>query len=238
MPANHLLPLNWDTNFFGYEVAQVIFDQFGDNFLENLLRDIKFKNIRLTYFFASPLDLKLNEHIEKIGGILVDQKTVYAKTTHAHVAFSNHITEYGEVTPSERLVELGLQAGIFSRFNTDKNFNNHEFERLYKEWLVNSVNKKIAFKTLISLSGSEITGLTTMGKKDNYADIGLVAVDQSYRGKGIGTDLIKFADNIAFELKFETIKVVTQLQNRGACRLYEKCNFKIDRITNVYHYWQ
>ena len=37
---------------------------------------------------------------------------------------------------------------------------------------------------------------------------------------------------------YKEIKVVTQLQNKSGCRLYEKCNFQIESITNIYHFWQ
>jgi dTDP-4-amino-4,6-dideoxy-D-galactose acyltransferase len=238
MQFNTLESLVWDSHFFGYTVAQIVFDLSGYGELEYLIQDIKNKGIRLTYFFVPPSNQELNKNIVKKGGVLVDQKTIFSKPVQAHSKFKNKIIVFEDTFPNEKLIELGLQAGLFSRFRTDKKFQNKEFERLYTQWLVNSVNKTIAFKTILALYENNIVGLITIGKKNNYADIGLVAVEKNYTGKGIGTDLINFADNLAYEMKFEELKVVTQLQNTRACNLYEKCNFKIESITNVYHFWQ
>jgi dTDP-4-amino-4,6-dideoxy-D-galactose acyltransferase len=238
MRFNTLESLGWDSQFFGYPVAQIVFDLPEIDNLDYLIQDIKEKGIRLTYFFVPPSNQELNKNIVKKGGVLVDQKTLFSKTVQVHSKFTNKIIEYENTFPNEKLIELGLQAGIFSRFRTDINFQNKEFERLYTRWLENSVNKTIAFKTILALNEKDIVGLVTLGRKNNYADIGLIAVDKDYIGKGIGTDLIHFADNLASEMKFEELKVVTQLQNTRACNLYEKCNFKIESITNVYHFWQ
>ena len=93
-------------------------------------------------------------------------------------------------------------------------------------------------KTFVAKNRSDIIGITTLGKKSEFADIGLVAVDKNFRGQGIASDLIHSADTAAYHLGYKEIKVVTQLKNKGACRLYEKCNFQIENITNVYHYWK
>jgi len=237
MKKNTIEPLAWDSNFFGYPIARIDLDQNGGEELDRLFKQLVFAEIRLAYFFVPPVEKKMNEYIIKKGGVLVDEKTVFLKQTEKHTGFSNQINESRNVEINERLIKLSLQAGTYSRFRTDKNFVKNEYERLYIEWITRSVNKEISFKTLEAIKGSEIVGITTLDDKKNYAHIGLVAVDEKYRGQGIGHDLIRSADTIAFTMGFKEIDVVTQLQNKGACRLYEKCNFRIDRITNVYHYW-
>lgn len=238
MQTNTIEPLDWDSKFFGYPIARIAIDQNGIEVLEYLFRQITSENIRLAYLFVPPAEKEINEQIVKNGGILVDQKTVFLKAPEKHTGFINQICEYQGIEINERLIELVLQAGKFSRFHIDKNFSNKEYERLYIEWLTKSVNKTIAFKTLVANKGSGLIGITTLGEKANYMDIGLVAVDEKYRGQGIGYDLIHAADTIAYEMGFKKIKVVTQLQNKGACKLYEKCDFHIESITNIYHYWQ
>jgi dTDP-4-amino-4,6-dideoxy-D-galactose acyltransferase len=235
---NKISLLDWDSEFFGYNVAQVRFNQAGYTELLNLLKEIKDKKIRLTYFFVSPDNIDLNRTIADTGAVLVDQKVLFEKTTHKNTVKNSNIIEYKDTQPNEKLIELGLQAGAYSRFLTDKNFHNNEFEKLYKQWIVNSVNRTIAWSIPVAMSGSAIVGLITLGKKDNYADIGLIAVDKKYEGRGIGSDLIRFAENRAYEMNYSGIKVVTQLQNTRACRLYEKCNFTVENVTNIYHFWQ
>lgn len=238
MNKNTLEPLAWDSQFFGYPVARVSLDQNSGEELDDLFKQLAAGNFRLTYFFVAPGEKEMNERIIKKRGVLVDQKTVFQKPTEKHNEFSNEITEFQGTEPNARLRELALQAGTFSRFRIDKNFIKNEYKRLYLAWITRSVNKEIAFKTLVATKGSEIIGLTTLAEEKKCAHIGLVAVAETFRGQGIGRDLIRSADTIAFAMGFKEIKVVSQLQNKGACKLYEKCGFHVESITNIYHYWQ
>jgi dTDP-4-amino-4,6-dideoxy-D-galactose acyltransferase len=238
MKKNTIEPLVWDSQFFGYPVAQIALDSKGSDSLDQLFAQLKAQKIKLTYFFVPPVEKGMNEHIVEKGGIFVDQKTVFLKETQKHGEYSNLIGEFQGTEVNERLIELTLQSGIFSRFRIDKNFKKKEYERLYIEWITKSVKKEISFKTLVALKGNDIVGITTLDDEKNHANIGLVAVDESCRGRGIGRDLIHCADTIAFDSGFKKLKVVTQLQNKGACKLYEKCGFHIESITNVYHYWE
>lgn len=238
MQKNKIETLEWDSRFFGYLVARITLDQEGSDKLDHLFLNLESEKFRVTYFYVPPEEKELINRITKKGGILVDQKVVFSKTTERHNQYSNDIIEFQGIDINERLIELVLQAGKYSRFRLDENFNKKEYQRLYIEWLSKSIKKEIAFKTLVAKNGSDIIGITTLGEKTRFADIGLVAVDEHFHGQGIGCDLIHSADTLAYEKGIKEIKVVTQFENKGACRLYEKCHFHIEKITHIYHYWQ
>jgi len=238
MQTNIIKTLEWDSQFFGYPVARINFDKEGSDCLDDLFLNIESKKLRVTYFYVPPAEKELISRITKKGGILVDQKVIFSKNTEKHNKYSNDIIEFQGIDLNIKLIELVLQAGKYSRFRLDRNFNKREYQRLYIEWLSKSLKKVIAFKTLVAKEGSDIVGITTLGEKAKFADIGLVAVDKNFHGQGIGCDLIHSADNVANEKGIKEIKVATQLKNKGACRLYEKCHFQIEKITNIYHYWQ
>lgn len=238
MQKNTIEILEWDSRFFGYPVARITLDQEGSDKLDHLFLNLELGKFRVTYFFVSPQEKALINQITNKGGILADQKVVFSKITEKHNPYSNDIIEFQGIEVNERLIELVLEAGKYSRFRLDANFNKKEYQRLYIEWLSKSIRKEIAFKTLVSENGSDIVGITTVGEKEKFAEIGLVAVDRHFHGLGIGTNLIQSADTAAFEKGIKKIKVVTQLKNKGACRLYEKCHFQLEKITNIYHYWQ
>lgn len=238
MQINVIEPLEWDSHFFGYPVARIVLDQKGNDKLDNIFKQIESEKFRVTYFFVPPSEKELNNRISKRGSILVDQKVAFSKTTEIHHNFFNNIIEYKGVEINRKLLELVLQAGTFSRFRLDGNFTNKEYERLYTEWLIKSIKKIIAFKILVAKKGFDTIGITTLSEKVHQANIDLVAVDRSFRGQGIGYDLIRSADTTAFKMGLNKIRVVTQLKNKEACKLYEKCNFHFERITNIYHYWQ
>ncbi len=238
MAINEIEPLSWDSNFFGYPIARVLLDHNGSDLLDSLFGQLSLKKMRLTYFFVPDHENGIKDQITFRGGVLVDRKTVFKKKTKKQTVFSNLITELSGTKVDENLNSLVLQAGEFSRFKTDNNFTTNEYERLYTTWLLKSVNKELAKKVLVAVINSGIRGITTVNEKEGNAEIGLIAVDKDFRGRGIGYDLIKAADNYAFEQGYSDIRVVTQLQNKGACKLYEKCGFVIESITDVYHFWQ
>ncbi|MBE0654986.1 MAG: GNAT family N-acetyltransferase [Bacteroidales bacterium] len=235
---NSLKHLDWDSHFFGYPVSKIVFDHRGIGMVDEVFREIHENNFRLVYLFVPSDDNELNRVITDKGGRLFDNKVLFVKKPEAHDEFKNPIQEYGCRKPDDKLIELGLEAGLFSRFRLDNKFVNCEFERLYTRWVTDSVSGLIAFKVIVAVSGNDVIGITTIGEKNGSADIGLVAVDRNHTGKGFGYDMIRYADDVAYGMKFDRITVVTQMKNTAACRLYKKCNFVPENITNVYHFWQ
>ena len=77
-----------------------------------------------------------------------------------------------------------------------------------------------------------------IGEKNKRADIGLVGVDASVRGKGIASKLLKCAEQFARKHTYNEMQVVTQIQNEPACKLYEKYGFKKDSVVNIFHVWK
>lgn len=132
---------------------------------------------------------------------------------------------------------MSLQSGIYSRFLIDKNFINDEYKKLYTAWIENSVNGKIADRVIVAYKESQIIGLLTLSFKNDFSDIGILAVDSNHRGQKIGEKLIKKA---IFETKKQSInqiKVITQKHNIRACNFYKKQDFKIEKLEYIYHIW-
>jgi len=238
MSADSFALLPWDTEFFGYRIARVTLGSEDRTAFDRILGDLNSERVRLTYFFVPPSDADLNRMITGSGGLLVDQKLTFSKRPEIHTGYANEVIEYCGRGEEKELLELALHAGIYSRFNRDRNFKNGEFARLYQRWLQESLNGNIAFTVLVSMVRDKIAGLLTLGVKDDYADIGLLSVDKECSGMGIGTDLVRYADNLACVKQYDKIKVVTQKQNERACRLYRKCGFEVENEVNIYHLWR
>ena len=87
MKYNIIEPLKWDSQFFGYSVARILINKEGGVKLEELFRKLESKKVRLTYFFISPSEQESINHINRKGGELVDQKTVFSKPAEKHNTF-------------------------------------------------------------------------------------------------------------------------------------------------------
>ena len=221
--------VNWDSEFFGYPVGICRIGNKG------LIDELAFRKAaapyRLVYIFS---DIELSHPI----GQYVDKKVVLTKFIEkANV--DDTITHFNlEQHSYEQLLELAYLSGVFSRFRIDKSFVNHEFERMYKIWLDNSLSGKIAKHTLVATIHNELAGFITLDIKPMaLAHIGLVAVSEKHQGKGIGGKLLAAADFYAAKEGCKTIEVPTQYDNEPAMRLYQKHGYSIQSITCIYHYW-
>lgn len=220
----------WDSDFFGFEVGKFTVDKIFDfASFEN-----EAKKYRLVYIFSDCI-------LEGENLKLVDKKVIFNQSIPLSIGLSNYnkIESFNSnLHDLDQLINLTLQSGIYSRFYTDENFKSNEYKKLYTEWILNCINGKLSFDILISVSNSKILGFCTISKKNNaLADIGLVAVDKEARGKGLATELIYRAMQLAVNKSLKSIQVVTQLNNLPAVKLYTKTNFKVKKITNIYHYW-
>lgn len=220
----------WDSKFFNYPVGYLKINEKEKFDLQKFI--VESENYKLVYII-SEIYLEENSTIK-----LMDKKVVYSKTL-SKAEHSVNILEFSPETHSyDQLLELAYLSGIFSRFNRDNKFKNNEFKILYKEWLDSSINKKLSFKVLIRQLEGKIAGFVSLNKKDNQiAEIGLIAVQQQFQGRKIGTELIQECEFLSLEQNLRSIEVATQYENSSARRLYEKNDFSFKSITYVYHYW-
>lgn len=227
--------LAWDSDFFGYEVGKIdLKKHISLDFQEFLDSASKFK---LVYIFS-----KYSINYDLINR--VDEKIIFEKTIDFQIEENNNkgieVQSFNENDHSLlEIKKLALESGIYSRFYLDKNFKQNEFEKLYISWIEQSINKKIAFDVIVATDNNKtILGFITLNKKnENIAEIGLVAVSEASRGKGIAKKLLNYSFKKAKKLGFETIQVVTQNENIPAMKLYESVGFEIKEKTFVYHYW-
>jgi len=233
--------LKWDSNYFGFNVASILNDRYDSSSLAAILRDLKRKNYRLIYWGSDYNDADSQKAAKDNDGFLADKKTIFTRDLIKGEIFSlieeKEIVEYTLDYPTNELINLGYLSGQYSRFNIDKNISKEKFEGLYKLWVINSVNKKIADTIYVKYLEGKVAAMMTLQKKTDSGIIGLIAVDRILQGMNIGTALVLKALNWSKEQGCKNAKVVTQLDNLPACGLYEKCGYKIDKIESFYHFW-
>lgn len=222
--------LEWDTDFFSLTIGAINTASLRDLDME------EFEAFDLVYVFAKEKELELPNMF-----FFADEKLTYQKPIkHPPVPIDQHIHSVLPATEIRaNLIALAFQAGNYSRFRIDTRFPAGAFEKLYREWLTNSVNRLFAKEVyVLKSSGSSYEGLITLDVKKGIPDIGLIAVDENIRGTGIGTKLLSAAENWAFhEQHANEIQVVTQGFNKQACSFYEKNGFTIASRQYVYHWW-
>jgi len=223
--------LDWDSALFGYPVGKMelakpkLFD--SDEFKKTSL------DFKLVYLFSKNPLLNLPEDF-----LFVDKKTFLTrKTEKTENEYSFSYVYPFEDLNADILLNLTMISGVYSRFNLDKNFTNNEYSKLYTTWINESVKRKVAKDIFIYKDGNDILGFITLAEKNKHSNIGLIAVAEEARGKGIGTVLIKYAIHNSFLAGYSDINVVTQMNNVQSIQLYKQNGFRIADISYVYHYW-
>ncbi len=225
--------LDWDSAFFGRETGRL--DIGRGPFSEAVIP----ATYSFVYVFSDHLlsDEELN--VERGTIHLADEKRVYYKELSSVSPIAASVLSF-EVTRTipDRLLELAIQSGHYSRFSTDPHLSPEYFEQLYTTWLKRSVSREIADEVFVYETEGQIRGFVTLGMKAGRPDIGLIAVHSDDRSSGIGATLMQAAENWAsITMKSNHIQVVTQGANEGACRFYERNGYTVDTVSYVYHWW-
>jgi len=226
--------LAWDSDFFKKKIGRVSIGN-SDN-LENILKRAKDTNYQLIYVFDNEQFNVENKVLKQYNGKLVDRKVHYHRWITELSPFSEQIENYtGNLT--EELENLAYMSGAFSRFKLDKNFAEGDFYRMYKIWIAKSLDGQFADNTFVVRESGKIKGIVTLKIDDTKGHIVMIAVSPDAQGKGYGKALINTCENKLLRNGISTLEVPTQLDNIQACKFYEKCDFRIREIINVYHFW-
>lgn len=227
--------LEWDSSFFSMKIASISMLEWNADFLSRSLIEYKKKGVDLVYLFIYEETNEVDAILSGYHSHLVDCRRVYVCENIKGKRLDSNISLYrGKASV---LYDLGIQAGVNSRYRMDPDFSEVEFERLYKTWIDESIKGNMADYVLVYNGDSSFpVGLITLRKKKDCISIGLVASDQSFRRRGIGTALMDSAKYYAYVEKLP-LEVVTQAHNLAACSFYEKEAFIQKSQSVVYHIW-
>ena len=229
--------LEWDSHFFGYPVASATWSALPPKSdLDDVLENARASGFRLLYLFLPPTDTPLRLAIEYKGAKFVGCKVEYAKQITSPPAWEDHGQIQRCNANNPQLEALALHSGTYSRFHLDEGFRQQEFERLYREWLASSLRGDMGKLVYIVGTPTEPRGLLTLESDENIR-IGLIAVEPSRHGQGIGRQLISMAEQFCIQHQKPELRVATQENNIEACRFYEHCGFRNISKTDVFHAW-
>lgn len=236
--------LDFDTSIYGFKVAKILQSTpakaCGYILLEDILQYLKSQEVRLVIWAVASDDIESNDAARHAGGFLgVAQVTYLIDLKHCDRVrtIATDVEIYAEKTANHELEELAIAAGSLSHYRIDKNLPQNLVDDFYKKWIANSCNGSIAKKVFVIQRNGKIAAMITLGEKNHRCDIGLLGVNEKYRGQKLGQTLVYAAQKYFINSGFDRLQVVTQKNNIPACHLYEKCGFKKEKIENYYHFW-
>lgn len=236
-----ILHQHWDSKQFGFSVARIRLKQYNNKELIKSIEILKKQKYRLAYLSIPIEKDSIAKSAQACGGIKIDERVTFQKEINTSdtveldsklliLPFLNHKS-------TKELRELVLESGQFSRFNLDSNFSSHQYRNLYVKWLENSLNGIIASEVFICKINKKIVGFISVLVDGSDATIGLLSVHKDYRKRHIATELLHFAEQYARKSSCKRLVVVTQKRNEVACKFYQKNNFIISNVENIYHFW-
>jgi len=247
-----MYPSFWDSKILGINVGKLKFfltthvsSDFLDIFLKKILEDMRLINIKVLFFRIPVFQyFLLNYLCPKL--LLTDILVTLCISSRDIAKYienntGTHALKFEHAEPKDLpiLISLTTNAFLQSHYHNDPFIPYELAEKIFYEWIKNSVYG-YADNIIIAKYKNNILGYLTckinkIGEK-RYGIIDLVAVDKRFRGRGIGTALVKRALKW-FLPTVEYVFVGTQATNIPAIRMYEKVGFRTVSIEATFHLW-
>jgi len=229
--------LNWDTEFFGVTSAKVVLhrpltlNEWA--VLKTKLRSYQFISI-------------VNKNSEPVNAQLVGKDTA-AFLADVNLQFEKkpvhldtneklkNVTIHQAMERNDQVVNLAKFH--CTKFTEDPELAKRGGDQVYRHWVINSFGKPDKFYALSREPNGDINGFVLYSYSDNVCIIELLAVSQKEAKSGIGTNLFKAIECVAYQKGTNKIKVGTQIRNMAAINFYQKCGCKQVECHQVYHLW-
>lgn len=220
--------LEWESEFFGISFGEVC----GNGVLERISEtELQYDIIQ---YKIDINDIEKIKKAEKAGFNLVDIKMEYSKQIDVLEAQKCSNVRKAKNDDIEEICKLASGSFKQSRFYT-KGIPAHKANDFYMIWAEKAVKGTFDNECWVYEEDNIIEGFVTIKYFDDFARIGLIAVGDMYRGKGIGNILVNNATICAASMGKNMIIVDTQLKNILAQNLYIKNGFKISNSLLWYY---
>jgi dTDP-4-amino-4,6-dideoxy-D-galactose acyltransferase len=228
--------LEWDSNFFGFGVARLEPDGLDEATLGDALASCDAEGIRCTYLRVPGADARITSLAEAAGFHLRDIRvTLDCRLDQPPGEPGRHIRDLAESDVDE-LGRIGAESYMDSRFYADPGFSRERCDEMYRIWTVNSC-RGAADKVIVAHLNGKPAGYITCHLDPGAGRIGLVAVDATARGMGLGKRLVAAAQRWFGDQGLGCASVVTQGRNVAAMRTYERLGFTTASVDLWYHRW-
>lgn len=232
--------LNWDSNFFGINIARFNHYTINKRLMELTLTVCKRLAIKCLYFRSNSNDKKSIELCEKHGFHLANIRVTYVleKSKEYNKIGKNYNFRQGNKNDILWLIKVSRDAYTNSRYYFDKNFSKEICDKFYIAWVKKIANSMSQKEKIFILEKSK-KAVAYIGSIEvgDAVEIELIAVDSAFRGRGIGKKIVREFIRHYQKVGQRRFRVVTQGRNIAALRLYQSCGFIITEEQLDYHKW-
>lgn len=227
-----LLP--WDSEFFGVKTARL--HLLGNRDASTIVKQAYQEGYQLCYAFCrQPLAPEILELYQgqDVGGQITFTKTLHGGS--APGALPSWLSRSEQDKPSRALLHLAYLSGHLSRFRVDTRLPPGSFERLYRQWLINSLSLSSSSVYILG-PATNPEGMISAEWDRQRCCIGLLAVRADKQGAGLAQNLLQAIEQESLQRGATTVIVKTQMVNGRACRFYRRCGYTQTKSEHLYHF--
>jgi dTDP-4-amino-4,6-dideoxy-D-galactose acyltransferase len=231
--------LDWDSAHFGLRIGRVMPARLDRDLLRQALAWANVSSIDCMYLLADSNDADTLRVVTGMGWRMVDIR-VTLEAGLRDVAQSATRVRLAKTEDIPYLKQLASRSHTDSRFYADGNFPRAACDELFSTWIERSVlDRSFAGAVLIAQADrDQPSGYITCSVKEGTGNIGLIAVDETARRLGLGTQLLVESARWFAGQGAERVSVVTQGCNIPALRMYQRSGFRIESIQLWFHWWR
>lgn len=213
-------PLVWDSEFFALSTAKLVM---SDDQSAHLLNELNMSDYQLIQAKIAANDYDSLSALQAFGFQLVEGEVDLVVSDVVTRADNTEVLSFASLDDIPALKALAATSFQLSRFR-EPWFRAEKCAEFYRVWTEKAVLSQFDDCCLvIKDANGTIKGFVTL-RQLNEADgrIGLLAVNSTYQGQGVGQQLMKQAFIWCKQHQLNRLYVATQNSNLAALRLYIK----------------
>jgi dTDP-4-amino-4,6-dideoxy-D-galactose acyltransferase len=229
--------LDWDSRFFGVSIAIARMSRADDRTCRTLLDWCASHEIDCLYFLAAADDTGTREAVVAAAFSLVDERVTLVQDVDPPGSFPASRTRSSRPADISALRAIAAVSHHDSRFYRDGHFAGDRCDELYRTWIERSCRGWADHVLVADRLETPVGYLTIHRRGAGNAAIGLVAVDPSCRGLGVGRQLIQGCLSWLADSGIARVSVVTQGGNAASLSFYRRVGFRVSETATWYHRW-
>lgn len=234
--------LEWDTKFFGVNVAYVSCLHLSDNIYKAISHYVAAHNIQLIEYLCNCHDRRSVLIAEKEGFTFVDIRLTFARKLAGFAASASSDSWTFRKANEADIPELEMMASEIytkSRYFFDEKFGTSKAQEFYKSWIRKAVTGDFDDECWCLADGTDIGAFCSIKyTEESAAQIGLIGVQKAYAGRGLGRRMVESVMTMLADKGIADLAVVTQGRNYSAQNLYQSVGFRTRETQLWYHKWR
>ncbi len=234
--------LDWDSRFFGVNVAYVSCLHLSENIYKAISRYVVDNNIQLIEYLCNCHDRRSVLIAEKEGFTFVDIRLTFIKELEnikPVVPANDFVFRKATEEDVHKLEMMAGQIYTKSRYFFDDKFGANKAQEFYESWIRKAVRGEFDDECWCLTEGELIVAFCSVRyAQSKSAQIGLIGVHEAFVGRGIGRRMVERVIEMLAEKGIAELTVVTQGRNYSAQNLYQSVGFRTKETQLWYHKWR